>query len=711
MRMRAKHILALGLVKQLHVTPVFRIEFLLRLQTTLFRGVFTSFVRDPGLVVKQVVLRRYPDLNYIAQFIGMCRTGWSCISGCNSPTNGQSETRQMAVCCPNPPLRAISSRSVLPLPVGGRFQKFGFFLNTPQHHKMQRHRQLNCLTKKRNLNRLLLIALRLPALDILMKHYPLFVFFSSKHKTVQFARLVDTQTEDHQPKSSVPPYVDEERLAAFLKRICPAVLKELDKVNKSRAFIGYEPIPDDTDDEIKQLHTLETPIIHSRSEVKVSGLSWSCSGGVIALGYSHLEHDNWCDHNSSVQLYNINRADTSPTTSYKTLETSSCVTSLKAHPSEPSLLAVGTFSGELLVWNLQSEDEILVGSSAVVPGSHREAITHVSWIRSADPTHQRPLLVTSSSDGRVLVWSVGSRPGSLRLVDGFVISMEYSMKAQNKVQMSPLGGSNSAELGVTCFSFSPHDPTSFVVGVEGGTILKCSTITAKSTLVSTEVHLRDPVLSCYDSHQGAVTCINFSPHLHGVFLTCSTDKEIHIYHTDQQVKNGNFKAHQINTRDHGTKKSQHRIQFSIARDCGCRLDVQRLQFQHNSKAQAFTLLPLFYFYTLPVQSELQRLTDAFSPPSPAQVFYSDFEILGVSWCPSHQHLFAAWGMGGTVDFFDLKSREVTPVLRLYSADKPSPVSVVSFNPSSNNQLAAAKLHGKVIVWKIPVVKCVGHVAT
>ncbi|CAG2056042.1 unnamed protein product, partial [Timema podura] len=326
------------------------------------------------------------------------------------------------------------------------------------------------------------------------------------------------------------------------------------------------------------------------------------------------------------------RADASPTKSYKTLETRSCVTSLKAHPSEPSLLAVGTFSGELLVWNLHSEDEILVGSSAVVPGSHREAITHVSWIRSPDPTHQRPLLVTSSSDGRVLVWSVGSRPGSLRLVDGFVISMEYSMKVQNKVQISPLGGSNSAELGVTCFSFSPHDPTSFVVGVEGGTILKCSTITDKSTsVVSTEVHLRDPVLSCYDSHQGAVTCITFSPHRQGVFLTCSTDKEIHIYHTDQ--------------------------------------------------------------------------------PSPAQVFYSDFEILGVSWCPSHPHLFAAWGMGGTVDFFDLKSREVTPVLSLYSADKPSPVSVVSFSPSSNNQLAAAKLHGKVTVWKIPVVKSVCHVAT
>nr|CAD7439625.1 unnamed protein product [Timema bartmani] len=45
--------------------------------------------------------------------------------GCSSPTNGQSETRQMAVCCLNLPPRALSSRSALPLPVGGLFQKFG----------------------------------------------------------------------------------------------------------------------------------------------------------------------------------------------------------------------------------------------------------------------------------------------------------------------------------------------------------------------------------------------------------------------------------------------------------------------------------------------------------------------------------------------------------------------------------------------------------
>ena len=41
------------------------------------------------------------------------------------------ETMQMAVCCQNLPLGALSSRSALPVPVGALFKKFGLYLNTP----------------------------------------------------------------------------------------------------------------------------------------------------------------------------------------------------------------------------------------------------------------------------------------------------------------------------------------------------------------------------------------------------------------------------------------------------------------------------------------------------------------------------------------------------------------------------------------------------
>jgi hypothetical protein len=51
-------------------------------------------------------------------------------SGCSSTTNSHSETRQMAVCCQNLPLGALSSRSAPSVMVGELFKKFGLFLNT-----------------------------------------------------------------------------------------------------------------------------------------------------------------------------------------------------------------------------------------------------------------------------------------------------------------------------------------------------------------------------------------------------------------------------------------------------------------------------------------------------------------------------------------------------------------------------------------------------
>ena len=52
------------------------------------------------------------------------------VSGCSSTTNAHSETGQMAVCCQNLTLGALSSRSALTMLVGALFKKFGLFLNT-----------------------------------------------------------------------------------------------------------------------------------------------------------------------------------------------------------------------------------------------------------------------------------------------------------------------------------------------------------------------------------------------------------------------------------------------------------------------------------------------------------------------------------------------------------------------------------------------------
>jgi len=57
-------------------------------------------------------------------------------NGCSSTTNAHSETGQMAVCCQNLPLGALSSRSAPSVLVGALFKMFGLFLNTWRFRKM-----------------------------------------------------------------------------------------------------------------------------------------------------------------------------------------------------------------------------------------------------------------------------------------------------------------------------------------------------------------------------------------------------------------------------------------------------------------------------------------------------------------------------------------------------------------------------------------------
>jgi hypothetical protein len=48
-------------------------------------------------------------------------------SGCSSTTNAHIETEQIAVCCQNLTLGALSSRSALSMLVGALFKKFCLF--------------------------------------------------------------------------------------------------------------------------------------------------------------------------------------------------------------------------------------------------------------------------------------------------------------------------------------------------------------------------------------------------------------------------------------------------------------------------------------------------------------------------------------------------------------------------------------------------------
>ena len=86
--------------------------------------------RTRGLVFNKIAVTSTGTVQYTSSLIRRTACARAQFSGCSSTTNAHSETGQMAVCCQNLTLGALSSRSPLSLLVGALFKNFGHFLNT-----------------------------------------------------------------------------------------------------------------------------------------------------------------------------------------------------------------------------------------------------------------------------------------------------------------------------------------------------------------------------------------------------------------------------------------------------------------------------------------------------------------------------------------------------------------------------------------------------
>ena len=72
---------------------------------------------------------------------------------------------------------------------------------------------------------------------------------------------------------------------------------------------------------------------------------------------------------------------------------------LAFHPQTPSLLAIGTFTGDVMLWKLADVQPVLVSCSSMSAVSHQEPISHMEW-SSSDKTK----LFTTAYDGKILIW-------------------------------------------------------------------------------------------------------------------------------------------------------------------------------------------------------------------------------------------------------------------------------------------------------------------
>nr|XP_006640840.1 PREDICTED: WD repeat-containing protein 34 [Lepisosteus oculatus] len=314
-------------------------------------------------------------------------------------------------------------------------------------------------------------------------------------------------------------------LGEFLLRVEGTVVKELAKNAKSHAFSGFEVNWEDRTQTVTRLHCLQYTEAQDR-RLHVTSVSWSSTGSVIACAYGRVDDGDWSTEQSFVCTWNLDRRGLNPKRPDLVIDVPAPVMCLAFHPSQPSLIAGGLYSGQVVVWDTSRTQDPVFAQTGMSADAHREPVYQVCWVPG--PRRGEQAVLSAGSGGRALRWRVDGE-GRLALSAG------YALAAQQIPRSGALSKARgSGAVGVTSLALSPWDSDVFLLGSEGGLVLKCS-FSAQAAAAgppgseSQSVTLRAPAQFSFAPRCGPVHALHCSPFHRNLFVSAGTDGLAHIH--------------------------------------------------------------------------------------------------------------------------------------------------------------------------------------
>ncbi|XP_035995843.1 WD repeat-containing protein 34 isoform X1 [Fundulus heteroclitus] len=424
-------------------------------------------------------------------------------------------------------------------------------------------------------------------------------------------------------------------LVDFLKRVEDPVTKELEKNSRSHAFDGYQANWEEGSDHVSLLHSLQHPGAEE-SGLHVSAVSWSCTGSVIVCAYGRTDDGDWTHQKSCVCLWNLDRRRLRPKQADLVLEVPAAVTSVCCHPERPALIAGGLYNGEVVVWDTSRTQDPVLAQTGMSADSHREPVYQVVWV----PLQKKGDfgVLSSSSGGEVLLWLVDPDQGRL------VLNAAYAFVRQQLPHSSSLKSRGSSRVGVSALALSPWDADTFLVGSEGGLLLRCSFSCGPPAAVAPEgrsVAPRAPARFCFRPAGGPVHSLHCSP-FHRYRLPPPQTAAVLTRYDPTRLRRNLF--------------------ISAGTDGEVRL---------GSLLQADPLLAV-------------RVSDSY--------------VFQAQWSPSRPLVFAAATGQGEVQIFDLARKSLRPAATIRDGAADRTATCLAFNGADPRLLAAGRSDGTVGVW-------------
>lgn len=276
--------------------------------------------------------------------------------------------------------------------------------------------------------------------------------------------------------------------AEFLERVAPLMEEQLQANADSQAFLDYSPSVTDDIDGVALRCSLTVDFTDLFEKYKSSGgdklsvlnctgVSWNATGSTLAASFGRLDIVGWCDVPGALVCWNVFRRDLDdsapPPPPEIVLDHSSCLMCLAYHPTCPALVAAGSFNGEVLIWDTAADDP-LIASSQISDYLHREPVTQVAWVYNMQEPEYGYRLVSTSSDGKVLFWSLADKL-SVPL-GGYRIQTTAARISNGERGTSNGRTRSSAAVSCTCLSVScdgkSMPASSAMIGCGGGALLR-----------------------------------------------------------------------------------------------------------------------------------------------------------------------------------------------------------------------------------------------
>jgi dynein intermediate chain 1 len=211
--------------------------------------------------------------------------------------------------------------------------------------------------------------------------------------------------------------------------------------------------------------------------------------------------------------------------------TESGVLCLDFHQKECSYLVAGMYDGSVAVFDIKLKIKTPIITCDMRSQKHMDPVWQIKWYNQTD--NNEFAFYSISSDGKVIKWSFFKNKTIMESEE--IITLKYSESLNEITEKSNSTGISGMEpesrekldealvfgnAGGMCLEFNKHKGYEhlFVLGTEEGHIHLCS------------VQHRGHYINSYEGHSMGVYTVTWNPYHEKIFLSCSADWTIKIWH-------------------------------------------------------------------------------------------------------------------------------------------------------------------------------------